>query len=236
MNGVFYGIGVGPGDPELLTLKARRILGEVDVVYAPTSKAERSSTACGIVKEFLRADCQTIAAVFPMTKNRNELELHWDEATEAILQNLRGGQKVAFITLGDPTLYSTYGYVARRLKAAGAEIETIPGVTAVTAAAAALNLTLAEGDDSVAVLPSTENLGRLREALRNHDTVVLLKVAKNLPAVLALLEETSARFRTYLVSQVGQANERIITSLAHLNGAPLPYLTLLVITKGDGLE
>jgi precorrin-2/cobalt-factor-2 C20-methyltransferase len=230
VNGTFFGIGVGPGDPELCTLKARRLLDKADVVYAPKSRAGRASLAVGIVQPFLRPDCQIRETVFPMTKDRAVLEESWEAAAEEMAAELQAGQNVAFLTLGDPTLYSTYGYILTRLLERGYDAETVPGVTSITAAAAALNLTLAEGDQALAILPSTADLDRLRAALRSFDTVVLLKVAKNLPEVSALLQSATDR-RAYLVSQVGLPEQRVVTDLSEVEGEKLAYLSLLIITR-----
>lgn len=154
MKGRFFGIGVGPGDPELLTLKGHRVLREVQVICSPRSAADRESIALSIARRFAGEGCEVLELVFPMSKDGENLERCWLEAARSIIRRLEQGKDVAFVTLGDPGLYSTYAYLVEKLRLLrpGVEIETIPGVTAFLACAAARNTPLARGEEKLAVL------------------------------------------------------------------------------------
>ena len=141
-KGKLYGIGVGPGDTELLTLKAARILKTVPVVFTPKSSKEKESIALSIVKPILKERndykrLMLVTPIFPMIEDKEELEKIWTSASEMIAQYLNSGRDVAFITLGDPSVFSTYAYVQKRL-IDDYEIETVPGITSFTACAAAI--------------------------------------------------------------------------------------------------
>lgn len=110
MTGKLYGVGLGPGDPELMTLKAARILSSADVVCAPKSSEDRESIALAIAKTHVK-NAKIIQPIFPMSKDVKKLEKRWDEATEMIFSELEQGRDVAFVTVGDPLFYSTYSYI-----------------------------------------------------------------------------------------------------------------------------
>ena len=147
-KGKLIGIGVGPGDTELLTLKAAKILKSVPVIFSPKSSKEKESIALSIIRPIIdeRNDSKKLMLVepiFPMIEDEKELERCWTSASEMIAQYLDSGRDVAFITLGDPSIFSTYSYVQKKLKDSY-EIETIPGITSFTACAAARNEALVE--------------------------------------------------------------------------------------------
>ena len=166
-KGKLIGIGVGPGDTELVTLKAAKVLKSVPVVFSPKSSKEKESIALSIVRPILeeRKDYKRLMIVepiFPMIENKKELEKIWTSASELISQYLNTGRDVAFITLGDPSIFSTYSYVQKRL-IDKYEIETIPGITSFTACAAAKNKALVEQNDILTIVPKIDD--RLEEIL-----------------------------------------------------------------------
>ena len=161
-KGKLYGIGVGPGDTELLTLKAARILKSVPVVFTPKSSKEKESIALSIVKPVLeeREDYKRlmlVTPIFPMIEDKDELEKIWNSASEMIAQYLDSGRDVAFITLGDPSVFSTYAYVQKKL-IENYEIETVPGITSFTACAAARNKALVEQNESLTIVPKIDDM------------------------------------------------------------------------------
>ena len=150
MKGKFYGIGVGPGDPELLTIKGKRILEEADYIATPKTKGDSESTALHIVSPYIEGK-EVIELVLPMTKDPAILEQAWNDGAKCIMEYLDQGKNVAFITLGDPSLFSTFMYVFRPVRAAGYAWEIVPGVTAPSAAAAKLGIGLADGKENIAI-------------------------------------------------------------------------------------
>ena len=190
-KGKLYGIGVGPGDTELLTLKAARILKSVPVVFTPKSSKEKESIALSIVKPILeeRDDdkkLMLVTPIFPMIEDKEELEKIWTSASEMIAQYLDSGRDVAFITLGDPSVFSTYAYVQKKL-IGDYEIETVPGITSFTACAAARNKALVEQNQILTIVPKIDD--RLEHVLEYSDSIVLMKASRNTTQLEETIEE-----------------------------------------------
>jgi precorrin-2/cobalt-factor-2 C20-methyltransferase len=179
-QGKLYGIGVGPGDTELLTIKAAKILRNVDVVCSPRSAESKPSLALSIVQPILNErddEHEILDPLFPMIEDKLTLNTYWDNAAEIITNKLVQGKDVAFITLGDPTIYSTFSYVAKRLVAVGFEIEVIPGITSFTGCAAAAGISLAEKDEIIVIVPKVDD--RLPRILEYGDTFVIMKTSRH---------------------------------------------------------
>ena len=227
-----YAVGVGPGDPELLTLKAARILRAADVIVAPTGQAEAASYALGIAADCLDRSRQLVLErVFPMSRDEGELRPHWEATAEEVAGHIRAGRTVAFVTIGDPLLYSTFLYLLRTLRERFPEIavEIVPGITSVGAAAAAAGLPLGMAAERLAILPATYEAGKLRRTLLDFDCVVLMKVSRVFDRVYALLVELGLERRTVFVRRVGSGQEEVVADLASLVGKPLDYLSLLIV-------
>lgn len=156
MKGKFIGVGVGPGDPELMTVKAVKIIKSVPVICAPRSSPHRPSIALKIIKNILKKrndKYEVIEPVFPMIENKENLKKYWDHAAEIISEHLSEGKDVAFVTIGDPSLYSTFTYICRRIKKKF-QVEMIPGICSFTSCAASACLPLAEKDETLLILPN----------------------------------------------------------------------------------
>ena len=230
-KGKLYGIGVGPGDTELLTLKAARILESVPVVFSPKSSKEKDSIALSIVKPILekRDDYKrlmVVAPIFPMIEDKSELEKIWDSAAEMIAQYLDSGRDVAFVTLGDTSIFSTYSYVQKRL-IGKYEIETVPGITSFTACAAARNKALVEQNQILTVVPKIDD--RLEEVLEYSDSIVLMKASRNTNDLEKTIEEKERKKEIYSVQNCTRENEKIIEGFSHEK----PYLTTTIIKFED---
>ncbi|CAA7601903.1 Precorrin-2 C(20)-methyltransferase domain protein [Acididesulfobacillus acetoxydans] len=225
--GVFYGVGVGPGDPELLTLRAQKILQQVDFLAIPKSRLERESVAWEIARPYCRQDAGIIELELPMTSERARLEAAWREGAQKILAHLEQGASVAFITLGDPSLYSTYSYLVDGLRALVPEecIRTVPGITAMSAAAALVNLPLAAGDEPLLVLPSAETAA----AYQDFPNLVFLKVSRRLPELLATFEQSGRP--AVLLTRVGQKGQTVRwqPQAADLGEEGIDYLSLMLV-------
>lgn len=232
--GTFYGVGVGPGDPELLTVKAQRILRQVPVLCVPKSREEGESYALGIVSHLMDSRRQRyIELLFPMTKDRARLEEHWNRALEQLLAPLREGLGVAFVTEGDPSIYSTFQHLYRLIRERHPEIPTeiVPGISSINGSAAAAGVPLVDGAERLAVLPATYEGERLEEVLKQFDTVVLLKVHRVMDRVLELLERLELTDRAVYVSRCGSPDQRIVREVGSLRGRELEYLSLMIVKK-----
>ena len=230
-KGKLYGIGVGPGDSELITLKAARILETVPVIFSPKSSKEKDSIALSIVRPILqkRDDYKRlmiVAPIFPMIEDKSELEKIWDSAAEMISQYLNSGRDVAFITLGDTSIFSTYSYVQKRL-IDDYEIETVPGITSFTACAAARNKALVEQNQILTIVPKIDE--RLDEVLEYSDSIVLMKASRNTSKLEASIEEKERKKEIYSVQNCTREDEKIIEGFSHEK----PYLTTTIIKFDD---
>lgn len=230
-KGKLIGIGVGPGDTELVTLKAAKVLKSVPVVFSPKSSKEKESIALSIVKPILeeRKDYKRLMLVepiFPMIENKKELEKIWTSASELIAQYLETGRDVAFITLGDPSIFSTYSYVQKKL-IDRYEIETIPGITSFTACAAAKNKALVEQNDILTIVPKIDD--RLNEILDYSDSVVLMKASRNTSRLESTIEDKKRPKEIYSVQNCTRENEKIIEGFSNEK----PYLTTTIIQFSD---
>ena len=232
-TGKLWGVGVGPGDPELLTLKAKRILETVDCIAVPRSAEGRDSTALAIAAGAVDIDKPIIDLVFPMSFDESVLGEGWAVALASLLEALAAGKQVAFVTLGDPTVYSTYMYLHRSVLAAGHAAEIIPGITSFCAAAARAGISLAENRETLAVIPAAYESGDLDAVLDSFDNVVLMKVARRLGEVRRTLARHGLEDKSILVSRCGQSDELVETDLACLEGRKLSYFTTLIVKKGS---
>lgn len=235
MSPCLYAVGVGPGDPELLTLKAVRVLRAADVVVAPTGQAEAASYALGIVAAHLdRTRQQVLERVFPMTRDEDALQPYWEATASEVAGHVRAGRAVVFVTIGDPLLYSTFLYLLRILRERHPEVavEIVPGITSVGAAAAVAGIPLGMAAERLAILPATYEAGRLRQTLLEFDCVVLMKVSRVFDRVYALLVDLGLERHGVFIRRVGSAQEEVVTDLASLVGKPLDYLSVLIVRKG----
>lgn len=179
-KGKLIGVGVGPGDPELLTIKAGKILSEVAVICAPRSAPEKPSIALAIVQPTLsnrKDDYKTLEPVFPMTEDKKSLEEHWDQAADMVAIHLENGDDVAFVTLGDPSIFSTFSYLQKRILGKGYAVEMVPGITSFTGCASAAGIPLVEKDEILVIVPKVDH--RLENILDDGDTFVIMKTSRH---------------------------------------------------------
>jgi precorrin-2/cobalt-factor-2 C20-methyltransferase len=227
-----YAVGVGPGDPELLTRKAERILRSVDVILAPVSNPAESSVALETIREFIDENRQKIIIhQFPMTSDRSRLIPAWQEAAALIAAHAEAGRSVAFITIGDPLFYSTFIYLLRILRETWPHIpiEIVPGISSINAAASQAALPLVEADEKMAVIPATAGIEQIKTALETYETVVLLKVKPLFSAILELLRTTGREQRTVFVERVGSSRQKVLTDFRDIAAYSPDYLSLLII-------
>ena len=234
--GTLYGVGIGPGDPELLTLKAARVIGAVPVVAVPVARPDGRSYALDIVAGMLRPDQEILKLLFPMLKDADAKASYRRAAAESVLAVLRSGRDVAFLTEGDPLFHSTFIYLLAELPA-GTPLEVVPGISSVHAAAAQAQLPLVNAGQRLAILPVTfEDEAALRETLRTFDTVVLLKFHRDLDRLLDLLDELGLTECAVIVERASHADGRVVRDVRSLRGAAIHYLSLMIVRKGCCLQ
>ncbi|ALS23529.1 MULTISPECIES: precorrin-2 C(20)-methyltransferase [Paenibacillus] len=232
--GTLYGVGVGPGDPELITVKAFRLLKESPVIAYPRKKSGAKSYALTIVEMYVDTrEKEMLALTFPMTKDKEALEKQWNKTVDTVWSHLEQGKNVVFVTEGDPMLYSTYIHLMRLMKERHPEVEAIsvPGISSVNAAASRLGLPLADGDEQMAIVPATNDYGQMRRALETHDCVVFIKVAKVIDLMLSVLRDLGLTDKASVLTKVTSGEEQIWRNIEELAGRELEYLTLMVVRK-----
>ena len=231
-TGTLYGIGVGPGDPELITLKALKVLERVPHIFASCSTKNNYSLALNIVRSHLNGACLEHLP-FPMTRDPQALRAAWESNARRVLEVLGAGADAAFVTLGDPLTYSTFGYLLKTMKRLNPSIRiiTIPGITSYAAAAALTQLPLTEGEESFFVVSGAMGAARLREVLDKTDNIVMLKTYRHFDDIYRALEELNLLDRATCISRCGLEGETVVDDLRSLKGRPLPYLSMIIIKK-----
>ena len=231
MRGTFYGIGVGPGDPELLTVKAIKAIEAADVLIAPKTEKKDGSVALKIARPYLKEGVEIVYQVFPMVKDFAKNPEAWEENKAEILALLNAGKNVAFLTLGDPMFYSTYIYVFRLLEHEDVEIVTIPGVPAFAAIGSKIGRPIVEGDDILAIIPGTADRADIEKILSAVQSAVVMKVYRNAPEIVDLLAENHMAEDAVLVSRAGLDDEKIIRDIGAQRGEPLNYLSTILTRR-----
>lgn len=209
-TGKLVGIGVGPGDPELITLQATRALRSLAVVFVPKAAPEKASLAWEIARAHVPKRCEVVTLLFPMTRSENELSEHWRRAAEPVAERLVGGADCGFLTLGDPLLYSTFIYLKEAVTDLRPDVvvEMIPGISASFAAASKIGLPLARGDESIAYITG-ERADRVESLIEQFDTIVIMKVGKRLEQIRAKLNALGLLERTFLAHRLGLEGESV---------------------------
>lgn len=234
--GTLYGVGVGPGAPDLLTLRAEQILRACPVICLPAS-TRGQSYAGSIIEHLLDRERQEVLRIqFPMQRDPALALPAREQAAAQVLERLHAGLDVAFATEGDPLLYSTFGYLLEAVKRDAPEIpvEVIPGISSITAAAAAAGLPLASWDERVAIIPAAYALrqtgsGDLHRMLQLFDTVVFLKVNTVFDALLDILEEADLAQHAIFVHRCSTDREEIVYDLTRLRQQKLDYFSLVIV-------
>ena len=227
MKGILYGVGVGPGDPELLTAKAIRLLRECDAIAAPKS-ADGRQTALDIASPYIGQDKTILLLDMPMTHDRQARNASHDAAADALCALLDEGKTVVFLTLGDPTIYSTYWYVHKRVAARGYAAELVPGVPSFCAAAAAMGRALCEDGEMLHIIPASH--GREREGLALPGSKVLMKAGRGVLRVRDELRESGQLEQAALVERCGMEGERVICDLDELD-EPSGYFSIILVKE-----
>jgi precorrin-2/cobalt-factor-2 C20-methyltransferase len=236
--GTLYGIGVGPGDPELITLKAVKILAQVDVVYAASSTKNTYSLAISVARPYIPETAEIRYLGFPMSRDPQVMKTAWEKNARMVAQTLVSGKNAAFLTLGDCMTYSTYTYLARHLRRIAPEAKTvaIPGITSYLAAAARLQRPLAEGEESLLIVSGCRGGGKLRQMGPYAENVVFLKAYKNAADITQAINEQGWNENSVGVVSCGLPEERIIEDITEFETASPDYWTLIFSGSRDGRE
>ena len=229
MSGTFTGAGVGPGDPELLTLKALRLIKENEVIAVP-GKDIQASVAYQIVKgAYEELDEKTLIPVaMPMTKDPQVLKANHDKAADQVESYLKEGKNVVFLTLGDTTVYSTYLYVHKRILERGYEAEIVSGITSFCAVAARLNMGLVEADQPLHVIPATYKAQEMDEILELPGTKVLMKTGKKMKQVKESIEKSGQK--AVMIENCGMPSEKIYRSAEEIQ-EDSGYYSLIIVKE-----
>ncbi len=226
-RGKFYGIGVGVGDPENITVKATKKLHEVDVIVLPEAKSGEGSTAFNIVKEYVKAGLEQMFLEFPMIKDVEARKVFRKNNADKVSAELEKGKNVAFLTIGDPMTYSTYTYVLEHI-ADDVEVETIAGITSFNSIAARLNVPLMIGDEDLKVVSVNRKTDIYKE-IENNDNLVLMKISRNFEKIKKAIIETGNKENTVIVSDCGKENEVVYWDIESVE--EVPYFSTMILKK-----
>lgn len=231
--GKLYGTGVGPGDPELLTLKAVRVINEADVIFTAASSKNSYSLAVEIARPHIRSGAEIISLPFPMTREKEVTESAWLSNASTIADVLRSGRTAVFLTLGDPNTYSTFGYIMKSMKVIMPEavIEIVPGITSFHAAAARLNRTLVEADQSLLITSGAFGGQHLKTCMDSIENLVMMKTYKNTRLNNQVLKDTGFFENSVAISKCGREGEEVIDNIAELENRKPDYWTLILAGK-----
>ena len=234
------GIGVGPGDPELLTVKAVKAIHNADIIMCPASNEDRPSIALSVVSSVIdkSKNQEIVKLIFPMTKDKDVLKATWKKNAKIMAEKVLSGKNVVYLTVGDPYLYSTWIYMHRDLEEnyPDMEISVIPGIVSIFTFAAKVGISIAEGSEKVAIIPSCYDLSSVKEIAKYSETMVFLKDGRYFDQVITVLKE--AGFPDDSIFAIGQdlgtENEIIRKlTLGEVNDETLTtkYFSILVVKR-----
>ena len=235
--GILYGVGVGPGAPDLLTLRAVRTLESADVLALPRSSDYGASMAWKIVKPVIgeRAGQERLFLTFPMSKDPDRLRPAWDKAIEAIGERLSRGQSVAFVTEGDASLFSTFIYLQREAprRWPGVRIEVVPGVSSIAAVPAVTGIPIADGQECVAIVPANYGAADLARVFAAFDTTILMKIGSEMPRVIEALERAGLADKAVYVSKATMSEQRIVRDVRQVRDEHGDCFAMIVVAKKE---
>jgi precorrin-2/cobalt-factor-2 C20-methyltransferase len=235
--GTLYGVGVGPGAPDLLTLRAVDTLKRADVLALPRSSDYGASMAWKIIKPVIgeRDGQERLLLTFPMSKDPDRLRPAWDRALGAIGERLLRGASVAFVTEGDASLYSTYIYLRREAprRWPGVRIEIVPGVSSIAAVPAVTGIPIADGQECVAIVPANYGAADLARIFATFDTTILMKIGSEMPRVVEALERAGLTEKAVYVSKATMREERIVRDVRAVREEHGDCFAMIIVAKKE---
>jgi precorrin-2/cobalt-factor-2 C20-methyltransferase len=228
MKGTLYGVGVGPGDPELMTVKAWRLISMAKVI-AYLAANGNESTARTIAKPFMPDDAEEIAINMPMRVEREPAQKAYDEGSAAISKHLENGEDVVMLCEGDPFFYGSFMYMFERLAQRYTTV-VVPGVTSITAAASAIGQPLCERDEILKVLPATMAEADLRRELSTTTAAAIIKVGRHFEKVKRVLTSLHLENSATAVEYATHDNQ-MIRDISQIPEDHLPYFTTIIVRK-----
>nr|WP_035798366.1 precorrin-2 C(20)-methyltransferase [Crocosphaera chwakensis] len=229
--GTLYGVSVGTGDPELITVKAQRILQETSVIAFPMGVSCKQGLAEKIIANWITPQQKKLPLNFPYLQDKQQLKQAWKEAAERVWEYLHQGINVAFACEGDVSLYSTFSYLAQTIRENHPQvtIQLIPGVCSPMATASVLGIPLTLGSQTLAIIPALYNVAELDQVLGWADVIVLLKVSSVYPQVWKKLEKLNLLDHVLIVERATQPEEKIYRNLTYHPNLNLSYFSLMII-------
>lgn len=237
-RGTLYGIGVGPGDPDLITMKAVKAMMDVDVIFTASSSKNSFSLAVEIARPHLPEGVAVEILPFPMTSEQGVTTKAWKENADRIAEVLSTGKNAAFLTLGDPLTYSTFGYILQYMKTdhADCSVVTIPGITSFQAAAARINTPLVEAEESLVITSGAYGGEHVRRVAASSENVVLLKAYKNVEDITDALSDSGLLANSCAIKKCGREGEEIIWNISDLKAVKPDYWTLVIAKQKTRLK
>ena len=229
MTNLIHSIGIGTGDPELITMKAKRLLEESDMVFVPQSNLQGKSVAREIVLHYI-PESKISMYYFPMNNNKEELAEKYHGLAEQMIGFCKEGKKLSYVTMGDPTIFSTSNYLTERLVSQGASVEHIPGINTINAASTKLGLPLCVKGENFAVYEMPDNISKAVELIQSHSTTVFMKVNKKLSVLLEAVKQANPDI-AFLARRMGLDNEMVFDLTNSSNPPDAAYLSVAVIKQ-----
>lgn len=235
-------IGCGPGDPELLTLKAINLIKNAEVIFAPTAREGKPSIALSVVGRYVDKLAKIVCLIFPMVKDRESLKDYWKRNADQIADAVRAEKRVVYLTVGDPALYSTWIYIHRELQNnhPDIEIDIVPGIASMFAFAAQAKMSLAEGDETLAIVPACYDLDKVKQTANSCDTVIFLKDGRYFDSVIEMLADVGFADDSMIaiaqdVSVTGEIMKmNKLSDLRGIKGTTEKYFSIMVAKKKNG--
>ncbi len=230
-RGKLYGIGVGPGAPDLVTVRAVNQIKETEVIYAPFSKMTGKSVALSIIEPYIEPNSEIKTRTFAMNYDKAEKGEIWNDVVEEMVSDVRSGKTVAFISLGDSMLYSTWVSLLERLPK-DIPVEITPGITSFSAIASLTHYPLAMEEESLKILACSAPIAEIENAISGKENLVLMKASIQFPEVYALLEKYHLLDQAILVSNASQSREKAVMQLSELSPSEkLSYFSTILINR-----
>jgi precorrin-2/cobalt-factor-2 C20-methyltransferase len=231
--GIFYGVGVGPGDPSLLTLKAVDVLRSVDIIFQVAGTNTCKSVSGSVVDSVEGIQGERVELVFTMAPDMAERRKAWQDHAAVIVAALREGKSCAFATIGDPLFYSTYTYLVREMEAIEPEltVKTVPGITSFQAAASRANMPVVEDKETFALIPAWTDASMKDPCLDTADTIVMLKAYRKRNQILETLKEHGMEGRPLYAAKIGLDDELVTDNMDEMRERPEEYLSMLIAKR-----